>query len=106
MNAVSNPCDEMNCTSLCLLTAASPTRSNCSCPTGFVIDVNQTECIGKLFYTFKINIGNSLSTFSTVSPHLLFTLASPYIRRVDLDGRRQMNLYTGGVPRGIDFDYR
>ena len=42
----------------------------------------------------------------TVPPRLLFTLITPYIRRVDLDGRRTVNLYTGGQPRGIDFDYR
>ena len=44
--------------------------------------------------------------FIAATPRLLFTLGSPYIRRVDLDGRRVINLYTGGVPRAIDFDYR
>lgn len=44
--------------------------------------------------------------FSIAPPRLLFTLITPYIRRVDLDGRRIITLYTGGQPRGIDFDYR
>ena len=39
-------------------------------------------------------------------PRLLFTQITPYVRRVDLDGRRVVTLYTGGQPRGITFDYR
>jgi len=44
--------------------------------------------------------------FFLAPPRLLFTYANPYIRRVDLDGLRILNLYTGGYPRAIDFDYR
>ena len=44
--SVANPCSNRSCTSMCLISAASPTRSNCSCPTGLVIDTNQVECVG------------------------------------------------------------
>lgn len=47
--AVANPCNNANCStgSFCLLSALSPTRFNCSCPDGFVLNANQTECVGK-----------------------------------------------------------
>ena len=49
---------------------------------------------------------NQHTTILTAPPHLLFTQISPYVRRVDLDGRRLVTVYSGGQPRGIDFDYR
>jgi len=42
-----------------------------------------------------------------VSPYLLFTRYSSYIRRVYPDGAQPVRtVYTGGYPRGLDFDYR
>lgn len=54
----------------------------------------------------KHNIEALDFSFSIAPPRLLFTLSGPYIRRVDLDGLRVLNLYTGGTPRAIDFDHR
>ena len=39
-------------------------------------------------------------------PQLLFTLYTSYIRGINLDGSHRRNLYTGGYPLAIDFDYR
>lgn len=37
---------------------------------------------------------------------LLFALYRPYVRRIDLDGTNSWNLYSGGYPSAVDFDYR
>ena len=50
--AVSNPCDEMNCTYMCLITSMNPTLSACACPTGFDFDSSQMECIGENLYEY------------------------------------------------------
>ena len=51
--------------------------------------------------------GDIVTLYDLIAPpRLLFTLSGPYIRHVNLDGRRALNLYTGGSPRAIDFDYR
>ena len=39
-------------------------------------------------------------------PRLFFTLYTSYIRRVDLDGTRVTNVYNGGYPFALDFDFR
>ena len=45
-------------------------------------------------------------TVDIVRPQLLFTLYSSYIREMNIDGSHRRNLYTGGRPFAIDFDYR
>ena len=39
-------------------------------------------------------------------PQLIFSLYYSYIRGMDIDGSNRRNLYNGGRPLAIDFDYR
>ena len=44
--AVDNPCEERNCSFLCLISAMSINGSSCSCANGFIMDSNEMECNG------------------------------------------------------------
>ena len=90
---------------MCLLSAESPTGSYCTCPQGLVLaESNGTECFGKLLYeNHTLQLTNAILIIAPLQ--LIFTLATPYIRRIDLNGENVVNLYTGGAPRAIDYDY-
>ena len=53
----------------------------------------------------EINI-NVLQCAEITQSQLLFTLYPSYIRGINIDGSHRRNIYTGGRPNAIDFDYR
>ena len=46
-SAVDNPCEDNECTHLCLLSATDGRGYSCGCPLGFELDTNNIDCIGK-----------------------------------------------------------